>query len=256
MTQTLQLLDYLATQEEAVLTYHASDMVLTAHSDASYLSEPQARSQAGGHFFLSSNADIPPNNGAILNNAHIIKHIMASTTEAKLAALFITACEAVYIRIILMELSHKQPATPLQTDNAMAQQSPMEKYNPNAPRPWICASTGYAIANAKNNFEYIGALATATMWITGQSITRPNITSTYAVNSSRRWLYSRCYAKSATPNDQLPQLHNLPFLSIPLHFEFPQGCDDTILWYPSKYRSTRPMLDPNLWNHRNSKTST
>eukprot|EP00804_Cyclotella_cryptica_P018975 CCRYP_006478-RH/>CCRYP_006478-RH protein AED:0.45 eAED:0.45 QI:0/-1/0/1/-1/0/1/0/138 len=38
-------------------------MVLAAHSDASYLSEPQARSRAGGHFFLSSNADIPPNNG-------------------------------------------------------------------------------------------------------------------------------------------------------------------------------------------------
>eukprot|EP00804_Cyclotella_cryptica_P020585 CCRYP_003433-RA/>CCRYP_003433-RA protein AED:0.38 eAED:0.38 QI:0/0/0/1/1/1/2/0/421 len=91
MTQTLQLLDYLATQEEAVLTYHASDMVLAAHSDASYLSEPQARSRAGGHFFLSSNADIPPNNGAILNIAHIIKHVMASATEAELAALFITA---------------------------------------------------------------------------------------------------------------------------------------------------------------------
>eukprot|EP00804_Cyclotella_cryptica_P013335 CCRYP_005111-RA/>CCRYP_005111-RA protein AED:0.47 eAED:0.47 QI:0/-1/0/1/-1/1/1/0/82 len=82
MTQTLQLLDYLATREEAVLTYHASDMVLAAQSDASYLSEPQARSRAGGHFFLSSNADIPPNNGAILNIAHIIKHIMASATEA------------------------------------------------------------------------------------------------------------------------------------------------------------------------------
>jgi len=46
---------------------------------------------------------------------------MASATEAELAALFITAREAVYIRIILMELSHKQPATPLQTNNAMAE---------------------------------------------------------------------------------------------------------------------------------------
>eukprot|EP00804_Cyclotella_cryptica_P022993 CCRYP_015003-RA/>CCRYP_015003-RA protein AED:0.12 eAED:0.12 QI:0/0/0/1/1/1/2/0/454 len=186
MTQTLQLLDYLATQEEAVLTYHASDMLLAAHSDASYLSEPQARSRAGGHFFLSSNADIPPNNGAILNIAHIIKHVMASATEAELVALFITAREAVYIRIILMELGHKQPATPLQTDNAMAKQSPMGKYNPSAPRPWTCASTGYAIANAKNNFEFTGALATAIMLITGPNITRPNIISTYATNSLHR----------------------------------------------------------------------
>jgi hypothetical protein len=36
------------------------------------------------------------------------------------AALFIMAQEAVYIRIILHELGHAQPATPLQTDNAMA----------------------------------------------------------------------------------------------------------------------------------------
>jgi len=44
-------LDYAATQEEAILTYHVSDMVLAVHSDASYLSEKQARSRAGGHFF-------------------------------------------------------------------------------------------------------------------------------------------------------------------------------------------------------------
>ena len=52
MEQTLQLLDSIETQEEAVLTYSASDMELAVHSDASYLSEPQAHSRAGGHFFL------------------------------------------------------------------------------------------------------------------------------------------------------------------------------------------------------------
>ena len=34
---TYHLLDYLGTQEEAVLTYNASEMVLAAHSNASYL---------------------------------------------------------------------------------------------------------------------------------------------------------------------------------------------------------------------------
>jgi hypothetical protein len=48
MKQTMQLLDYLASQEEAIITYNASEMILAAHSDASYLSEPQARSRAGG----------------------------------------------------------------------------------------------------------------------------------------------------------------------------------------------------------------
>ncbi len=74
---THHLLDYLGTQEEAILTYNASKMVLAAHSDASYLSEPKARSRAGGHFVLSSNSTIPQNNGAVLNIAHIIKHLMS-----------------------------------------------------------------------------------------------------------------------------------------------------------------------------------
>ena len=69
---TYHLLDYLGTQEEAVLTFNASEMVLAAHSNASYLSDMNARSKAGGHFFLSSNSTIPQNNGAVLNIAHII----------------------------------------------------------------------------------------------------------------------------------------------------------------------------------------
>jgi hypothetical protein len=35
MRQTLQLLDYLAMQEDAILSYHASNMVLAVHNDAS-----------------------------------------------------------------------------------------------------------------------------------------------------------------------------------------------------------------------------
>jgi hypothetical protein len=62
-----------------------------------------------------------PKNGAVLKIAHIIKHVMTSATEAELAGLYIMAREAVYIRIILDKLGHKQPPTPLQTDNSMAE---------------------------------------------------------------------------------------------------------------------------------------
>ena len=86
MKQIKQLLDCIATQEEAVTTYNASYMKLAAHSDASYLSDPKAHIRAGGHFFLSSDSTVPHNNGAVLNIAHIIKHIMTLATEAKLAA--------------------------------------------------------------------------------------------------------------------------------------------------------------------------
>jgi hypothetical protein len=120
MLHTQQLLDYLASQEEAVLTYNTSNMIFAVHSDASYLSEPKAQSRAGGHFFLSGDTTIPANNGAVLNIAHIIKHAMSSVTEAKLAALYIMAREAVYIRIVLEEMRHTQPPTPLQANNAVA----------------------------------------------------------------------------------------------------------------------------------------
>jgi hypothetical protein len=51
---TTHLLNYCATHPTASVRYHASAMSLWTHSDASYLSEPKARSRAGGHFFLSS----------------------------------------------------------------------------------------------------------------------------------------------------------------------------------------------------------
>ncbi len=44
MERVKQLLDYCASQEEAILTYHASDMVLAIHSDVGYLNENKARS--------------------------------------------------------------------------------------------------------------------------------------------------------------------------------------------------------------------
>jgi hypothetical protein len=47
-----QFLDYATTQPDAIITYQASDMVLASHSDASYLSETNAHSRAGGHFFM------------------------------------------------------------------------------------------------------------------------------------------------------------------------------------------------------------
>ena len=95
-------------------------MKLVAHSDASYPSVPKVRSQSGGHFFLSSDSTVPQNNGAVLNITHTIKHVISSAIVAELDTLYIMAREAVYIHIILEEMGHQQPPTPLQTDNAMA----------------------------------------------------------------------------------------------------------------------------------------
>jgi hypothetical protein len=42
MQTCLQFLDYAASQEDAIVTYRASDMKLAIHSNASYLSEPKS----------------------------------------------------------------------------------------------------------------------------------------------------------------------------------------------------------------------
>jgi hypothetical protein len=95
-------------------------MVIAVHSNTSYLSKPLARSHFGGHFFCSSNIDDPPNNGAILNISKILKAVMSSAAKAKLGALYINACEAIPMRHLLKEMGHKQPPTPIQTNNSTA----------------------------------------------------------------------------------------------------------------------------------------
>eukprot|EP00957_Ditylum_brightwellii_P067297 5107601-Ditylum_brightwellii.AAC.1 len=46
------LLSYAASHPDAIIRYHASGMVLRIHLDASFMSEPEAKNWAGGHFFF------------------------------------------------------------------------------------------------------------------------------------------------------------------------------------------------------------
>ena len=81
-----QFLDYMATNPDVVIRYHASNMVLNVHSDASFHSASRARSRAGGYFFLG---DIPQDdkpikiNGAIYVLCTILKLVGASAAEAR-----------------------------------------------------------------------------------------------------------------------------------------------------------------------------
>jgi hypothetical protein len=115
-----QLLDYVATYPNDGITYRASSMVLAAHSDASYLTEPGSRSRAGAHIFLSEDDPVPRHNMPVLTISQIIKYVMASAAEAELAALYITARELIPLRNALEEMGWTQPKTPIQTDNSTA----------------------------------------------------------------------------------------------------------------------------------------
>ena len=120
-------LNYAATHPDATLRYTASDMVLHNNTDASYLSESEARSRAGGFFFLSSNPDslpvgkCPPINGALHIVSTIMRNVMASSAEAEVGAAYINAQEACGLRTTLIEMGWPQPATPITTDNNVAQ---------------------------------------------------------------------------------------------------------------------------------------
>ena len=60
MTKVKQLLDYASTHPDIIVTYTASNMVLAGNSDASYLSETNARSRAEVHFSCQQTHMIPP----------------------------------------------------------------------------------------------------------------------------------------------------------------------------------------------------
>jgi hypothetical protein len=117
------LLDYLHTHPDAVIRFYPSDMILQIHSDASYINEPEARSTAGGHYFLGhmphDNQPIRLN-GAIYSLCTVLKHVAASAAEAELGALFLNTKEAKILRIILAEMGHPQPPTPIHCDNITA----------------------------------------------------------------------------------------------------------------------------------------
>jgi hypothetical protein len=72
----IKLLNYCNTQPETKIRYHASGMILHIHSDASYLSEKEAKIRAGGFFYMgiSINRDKKLTSGAILIISTVLKH--------------------------------------------------------------------------------------------------------------------------------------------------------------------------------------
>jgi hypothetical protein len=91
--KVIKLLNYCTTHSETKLQYHASNMILNIHSDASYLSEREAKSRAGGFFYMGSNADTANKltNGAILIISTVLKHAMSLAAEAEIGAVFINS---------------------------------------------------------------------------------------------------------------------------------------------------------------------
>jgi hypothetical protein len=124
LNATVQLLNYTATHPDAAVRFHKSGMILYIHSNASYLSEPKARSRVGGYFYLGDPdepADNPKPNMPIHIESRIMKNIMAATSEAEIGALFHNGQAGAYMRTILKEPGREQTGpTRITTDNSTA----------------------------------------------------------------------------------------------------------------------------------------
>jgi hypothetical protein len=181
------LLDYLATHPDATIQFHASAMILHVHSEASYLSVSKASSRLGGLFYLGYN---PPNeenlNGSILNIASVIRNVVASSAESEVGACFQNAQTAAPLRVILVELGHKQPETPLRKENSTASGILNETIKQKGQNPWILNITGYKTESAKSNLTFIGAPVRKTLEITIPNTIQRNIIKICALYNSIR----------------------------------------------------------------------
>jgi hypothetical protein len=145
MQAAVHLLNYAATHPDA------SEMQLHTHSDASYLSKSEARSRAGGYFFLDGKDDPSPQapppklNGPVDITCQIIGPVCASAAESEAGALFINGQNVAVLRNTLTEMGWPQLGpTPMQTDNSTAEEISNDTVKPKRTKAmdmrffWVC----------------------------------------------------------------------------------------------------------------------
>ena len=118
-----RFLDYAATHSVVTVRFHASDMVLNIHSNASYLSESHARSRAGG---LPYRPHIPylhtraPSQRCHSRCEQYYEKCTRIRTRGGSRVCFLNTQDACIFCTTLRTLRHLQPPTPIQTDNQCA----------------------------------------------------------------------------------------------------------------------------------------
>jgi hypothetical protein len=122
-------------------------MILHIHSDASYISENEAKIRAGGFFYMGNTTknDKKLTNGAILIVSKVLKHVMSSAAETEIGAVFINSKEGAVLRTTLEELGHKQPPYQWKLIIPLPQDTATVQLNKNERKPWTCAFIGSRI---------------------------------------------------------------------------------------------------------------
>ena len=100
-------MDYVHSNPNTTIRYHASDMCLYIDSDAAYLIQARANSVITGHFYLSnmitptSSKPDPTNNGPILTECRTVRNIMSSAAEVETIGIYHNIRAVVPIRMTL-----------------------------------------------------------------------------------------------------------------------------------------------------------
>ena len=112
-------LSYMVAHPNACVVFSRSDMQHNCHSDASFNGETRGRSRAAGYPYLGhyDPTGTAPPNGSIEYVTAIIDVVVASATEAELAAIFVNAQLAISLRHALDFLGHSQGPSLIVSDN-------------------------------------------------------------------------------------------------------------------------------------------
>jgi hypothetical protein len=80
-----QLLDYCAAQEEPVIAYKASKMILAVHSNAGYCNKKNSLSRARGHFFpiKQQQASLQQRSNSYHSNNHKSGHVISCRSRIR-----------------------------------------------------------------------------------------------------------------------------------------------------------------------------
>jgi hypothetical protein len=146
--KVIKPLNYCNTHPETKILYHASDMILHIHGDASYLSENEARSRAGGFFYMGNTTTNVKTltNRAILVVSKILKHVISSAANAEIGAVLINAkgrsCPQENIGV---SGTPTPPPRQWKRKISLPQVTVMVQLDKNAQKPWTCAFNGSRI---------------------------------------------------------------------------------------------------------------
>jgi hypothetical protein len=121
MNRVEHLLQYAHSHRNHCITFVASDMIITTHTDASYQSIPLSRSKLGGVHYCSNKNDPPTKvNGLFAIKSKVISIVCSGASDSEYGAAFTNCQDAYYYRIVAEALGYPQPPTPVYIDNDIA----------------------------------------------------------------------------------------------------------------------------------------